>query len=143
MSLPSVVDKVMTDLSPGVANEAVTPVVDCKPLIAAAKLLKSDLSVTTADTELPFNVIDNVPALARLPKVALLVAVAVIPMFEAAVLMAAAMVFASAPTAYEIAVAVPLLVVSAKSASTVTPLAATAAAAAVAVPMAVPVVFRI
>ena len=52
-----------------------------------------------ADTVLPFKSKDTVPAEAILPNVALLVAVAVIPMLEAEALMAAAIAFASDPTA--------------------------------------------
>ena len=99
MSLPSAVDSVITDLSVAEANEAVTPVVDCSPLMAEAKPLRSAASVIVAETVLPLIVKAVVPVPDRLPSVALLDAVAVMPIPEAAVLMAAAMVLASEPTA--------------------------------------------
>ena len=99
ISLPSDVDSVITDLSDEVANEAVTPVEDCNPLMAEAKPLRSAVSVMVVETVLPFNVNATVPAADKLPSVALLVAVAEMPILEAAVLMAAAMAAASSPAA--------------------------------------------
>ena len=99
ISRPSVVDNVITDLLVELANDAVTPVVACKPLIAEARPDKSLVSVTLTETELPFKVMLTVPVEAIFPSVALLVAVAVMPMLVDAALMAAAIALASAPAA--------------------------------------------
>lgn len=99
MSRPSDVDSVIADLSVAEANEAVTPVVDCNPLMAEAKPLRSAASVIVAETVLPLIVKAVVPVPDRLPSVALLDAVAVMPIPEAAVLMAAAIALASSPAA--------------------------------------------
>ena len=75
MSLPSEVDRVIVDLSVAEANDAVTPVVDCNPLMAEAKPLRSAASVIVAETVLPLIVTAVVPAPDKLPSVALLDAV--------------------------------------------------------------------
>ena len=80
-------------------NDAVTPVEPEAPLMAAISSVRSLGLATAAEMALPFKVIVTVPADTRLPSVALLVAVAVMPTLEALVLMAAAMALASSRAA--------------------------------------------
>ena len=91
MSEPSELVNISVDLAVGDANVAVIPVDELVPLIAEAKELKSFTSVTLAlkvepTLEEPYNVNDTVPACESAPKVAALVALAVIPILAAAVL---------------------------------------------------------
>ena len=91
MSEPSELVNISVDLEVGDANVAVIPVDELVPLIAEAKELKSFTSVTlalTVDPALddPYNVNDTAPACESAPKVAALVALAVMPILAAAVL---------------------------------------------------------
>lgn len=99
ISAPSFVVNVNEPLEVDESNVAVIPVSPERPLIAVCTAVRSDLSVTVAEIAFPFKVKLTVPASARLPNVAELVAVAVMPIELAAVLMAAAMAFASELTA--------------------------------------------